>query len=418
MLIHPVGILLLALSLVLIHGRNQVGDILECIGILVGAGSAVACRIRSTIVCQLALFEERLQTVFLYHQDGAWCSKVICVVFVCIVESWEGDGCCIERILLMTSHDVFDREGNLGEDTCWWLEVSTVRLTCQLLQVFGIILNLVELQYLFCTIKTVVSDAYSCTVCNAVHCLDGLVAGPVEDKLCIPDFSHVTRTAYILDEEARADVVQELVIGLEVLRMFCVCLHDVRTIVFVSLTIFLVLLIQVNLEVLDIWCIAQVVITAPMLVVFAYPAFLEGIIIRVILLIFCHRLCHLISCHLHWGDGITIAGIVWNQEVAWVCFDRTVVCLLDVIECIYIESRQYAQLGHVVALYIVAGFRVFHLSDEPRVVAAQYGTCYYRLCGNIERWVRNVNVVYLISDATTDFLGGIITCSESKRCYY
>lgn len=140
-----------------------------------------------------------------------------------------------------------------------------------------------------------------------------------------------------------------------------------------------VLLIQVNLEVLDIWCIAQVVITAPMLVVFAYPAFLEGIIIRVILLIFWHRPCHLIGCHLHWGDSITIAGVVWNQEVAWVCFDRTIVCLLDVIECIYRESRQYAQLGHVVALYIVAGFRVFHLSDEPRVVAAQYGICYYRL---------------------------------------
>ncbi|CUQ60340.1 Uncharacterised protein [Segatella copri] len=46
--------------------------------------------------------------------------------------------------------------------------------------------------------------------------------------------------------------MQELVVGLEVLRMFCVCLHDVRTIVLVCLTIFLILLIQVNLEVLDI----------------------------------------------------------------------------------------------------------------------------------------------------------------------
>ena len=240
------------LALVLIHGRNQVGDVLECIGILVGAGTAVACRIRSTVVSQLALFEERLQTVFLNHQDGAWCSKVVWVVFVFIVESWEGDGCSIERILLMSLHDIFDREGNLGEDTCRRLEISPVLLTCQLLHVLGIVLNLVELQYLFCTIETVVSDAYSCTVCNAVLCLDGLVAGPVEDKLCIPDLSHVTRTAYVLDIEARADVVQELVVGLEVLRMFSVCLHDVRTIVLVCLTIFLILLIQVNLEVLDI----------------------------------------------------------------------------------------------------------------------------------------------------------------------
>ena len=242
------------LALVLIHGRNQVGDILECIGILVGAGTAVACRIRSTIVSQLALFEERLQTVFLNHQDGAWCSKVVWVVFVFIVESWERDGSCVERILLMSLHDIFDREGNLGEDTCRRLEISTVLLIliCQLLQVLGIVLNLVELQYLFCTIETVVSDAYSSTVSNAVLSLDGLVAGPVEDKLCIPDLSHVTRTAYVLDIEARADVVQELVVGLEVLRMFGVCLHDVRTIVFVCLAIFLVLLIQVNLEVLDI----------------------------------------------------------------------------------------------------------------------------------------------------------------------
>ena len=227
------------LALVLIHGRNQIGDILECIGILVGAGTAVACRIRSTVVSQLALFEERLQTVFLNHQDGAWCSKVVWVVFVCIVESWEGDGSCVERILLMTLHDVIDRKSNLGEDTGRRLEVSPVLLTCQLLQVLGIILNLVELQYLFCTIKTVVSD--SSTVSNAVLCLDGLF--PVEDKLCIPNLSHVTRTTYILDVEARADVVQELEVGLEVLWMLCVCLQDVRSIVLISLTIFLVLLV-------------------------------------------------------------------------------------------------------------------------------------------------------------------------------
>ena len=106
------------LALVLIHGRNQVGDVLECIGILISTCIAVACGIRSTAICQLALFEERLQTVFLNHQDGAWCSKVVWVVFVFIVESWERDGSCVERILLMTSHDIFDREGNLGEDTC------------------------------------------------------------------------------------------------------------------------------------------------------------------------------------------------------------------------------------------------------------------------------------------------------------
>ena len=152
----------------------------------------------------------------------------------------------------MTLHDVIDRKSNLGEDTCRRLEVSPVLLTCQLLQVLGIVLNLVELQYLFCTIKTVVSDSYNSTVSNTVLFLDGLLTGPVEDKLCIPDLSHVTRTTYIFDVEARADVVQELEVGLEVLRMFSVCLQDVRSVVLISLTIFLVLLIQVNLEVLDV----------------------------------------------------------------------------------------------------------------------------------------------------------------------
>lgn len=83
-----------------------------------------------------------------------------------------------------------------------------------------------------------------------IFCLG--LAFVLEDELSIPDLGHVTCTTYVLDIEARADVVQELVVGLEVLRMFCVCLQDVRTIVLVCLTIFRVLLIQVNLEVLDI----------------------------------------------------------------------------------------------------------------------------------------------------------------------
>ena len=165
------------------------GDILECIGILISTCTAVACGIRSTAICQLALFEERLQTVFLNHQDGAWCSKVVWVVFVSIVESWKRDGCCVG--VSFSCPFMISSIGRVTsvKITCWRLEVSTVLLTCQLLQVRGIVLNLVELQYLFCTIETVVSDAYSYTVCNAVLCLDGLVAGPVEDKLCIPDSS-------------------------------------------------------------------------------------------------------------------------------------------------------------------------------------------------------------------------------------
>ena len=58
----------------------------------------------------------------------------------------------------------------------------------------------------------------------------------------------MTKEGTVLD--GKYEILAE--VGLEVLRMFSVCLHDVRTIVLVCLTIFRVLLIQVNLEVLDI----------------------------------------------------------------------------------------------------------------------------------------------------------------------
>ena len=127
----------------------------------------------------------------------------------------------------MSLHDIFDREGDLGEDTCRRLEISTVLLICQLLHVLGIVLNLVELQYLFCSIETVVEAIYYDTICNAIFCLGRILASVLEDELCIPDLSHVTCTTYILDIEARTNIVQELVVGLEVLWMLCVCLQNI-----------------------------------------------------------------------------------------------------------------------------------------------------------------------------------------------
>ena len=79
-----------ARALVLVHHRDEVTDVVECKGIVHGrTGLAVAGCIRGTVVCNLVLLEETVQTIFLYHQDGGRHIKLIFVVVISIVESWE-----------------------------------------------------------------------------------------------------------------------------------------------------------------------------------------------------------------------------------------------------------------------------------------------------------------------------------------
>ena len=79
-----------ARALILVHHRDEVTDVVECKGIVHGrTGLAVAGSIRGTIVCNLVFLEEAVQTVFLYHQDSRRYIKLIFVVVISIVESWE-----------------------------------------------------------------------------------------------------------------------------------------------------------------------------------------------------------------------------------------------------------------------------------------------------------------------------------------
>ena len=84
MLIHPVGILLLALQLGIMHLRNQVTDIIEGISVLPACRGAEGCRIRRTVVRELALLEEGIQAISLYHQNGGRSTELILAVIYII----------------------------------------------------------------------------------------------------------------------------------------------------------------------------------------------------------------------------------------------------------------------------------------------------------------------------------------------
>ena len=84
MLVHPVGILLLALQLGIMHLRNQVTDIIEGISVLLACRGTVGCRIRRTVVRELALLEEGIQAISLYHQNGGRSAELILAVFYII----------------------------------------------------------------------------------------------------------------------------------------------------------------------------------------------------------------------------------------------------------------------------------------------------------------------------------------------
>ena len=108
------------LALVLVHRSNQITDVIEGIGILHACRVLVVrSRIGSAVVCQLVLLEEGIQTVFLYHQDSRRNTELIVVVVIYIIHSWERDGSCIQRILLMTLHDILYWQRYFCEDAGW-----------------------------------------------------------------------------------------------------------------------------------------------------------------------------------------------------------------------------------------------------------------------------------------------------------
>ena len=82
----------------------------------------------------------------------------------------------------------------------------------------------------------------------------------------------------MLDIETRTNLVEEIPVGLEVLRVIHEGIHHVRTVVLVGLAILcLILLVQIDLE--SHRRAVQVIGGARLIVVLAHPVVLEGIIV-------------------------------------------------------------------------------------------------------------------------------------------
>ena len=140
------------------------------------------------------------------------------------------------------------------------------------------------------------------------------MASPIELYLGVPDVRHVADAALRLQIEAWAHVVDESVVGLEILWMLHECLHDVSAIVLVGYTILGVGIVQIDLE--RTVCLAQSISGTSRIVVLAYVSIAEGIKVSEILLVLGHRLGHLIGGHLHRGEAITIDAGVRDEDEA------------------------------------------------------------------------------------------------------
>ena len=177
----------------------------------------------------------------------------------------------------MTLHDILYWQRYFCEDAGWRLQIGATFIVCQISQSFAVVGNLVELQHLFCTVKAVEGETCYDTVvaCGVLHRLLDLV---VELQLGIPDVGYVSDTTRILDIETRTNLVEEIPVGLEVLRMIHEGIHHVRTVVLVGLAILgSIWLVQINLE--SHRRAVQVIGGARLIVVLAHPVVLEGIIV-------------------------------------------------------------------------------------------------------------------------------------------
>ena len=177
----------------------------------------------------------------------------------------------------MTLHDILYWQRYFCEDAGWRLQVGAALILCQISQCLGVVGNLVELQHLFCTVKAVESETcYDTVVARRVlHRLLDLV---VELQLGIPDIGYVSDTTCVLDIETWTNLVEEIPVGLEVLRVIHEGIHHVRTVVLVGLAILcLIWLVQIDLE--SHRRAVQVIGGARLIVVLAHPVVLEGIIV-------------------------------------------------------------------------------------------------------------------------------------------
>ena len=93
---------------------DEVGDIAVCIGILC---TAVCCQIRCLVVCDFQILKERIETVFLYHQQLCGLLKEVIAEIVLGIHLVEYNLSRRDRIILMVALDVINGQGHFCENT-------------------------------------------------------------------------------------------------------------------------------------------------------------------------------------------------------------------------------------------------------------------------------------------------------------
>ena len=167
--------------------------------------------------------------------------------------------------------------------------------------------------------------------------------------------------------------MDEAVAGLEILRMLIIGLHDVRTVVLVGLAVLGIWLVEINLEVS--YIIAELIGGTCLVIVLADKSVGKGIEVREIVGVLRHRLGHLISSHLHRGEGIAVCAPVRDEQVAGVCLYFATVGILDILQGIDVEIRKYAKLAHVIARNVCTRLRILYFSYQSGVASVEHRTC-------------------------------------------
>ena len=224
---------------------------------------------------------------------------------------------------------------------------------------------MIGLKCLLRTIDTIEAISFGDTVGDTIGCLDGLLARPVELHLCVPNVSHISDTTLMLDVETGAYILQELIVGLEVLWMLHECLQHVCTIVIVSHAILDVRFVQVNLEVTR--SLGEAVGGTVVIAVLSDVAFSYRVEVGQIVLVLRHRLTHLVCRHLHRGEGVAVGALVADEQVTRVSSELAIVGILDILEGVDRECRERYHLCHIVGSKVGARLWVLHSTDDSVV---------------------------------------------------
>ena len=322
------------------------------------------------VVYQLVLVEELLKAVFLQdEQSGRHVEAIVVLLVVVALQYHLGR---VERVFLMSVHDIVHGQRQLGEDARGCLYVSA-RLVCrQLLHLLLVVGHLVDLQHFLGAVYTGVAYVMGNAVPAILVFLYASVA-EVDIQLAHEYVGHVAQSAGVLHVEAWADVMQELVEGLEILPVLIILAHQVCAVVIVGHPVLGVRFVQGYLY--HVVGVVERVGTADVVVVPAGVTILEHVKIGFIGDSFLQWAGQLIGGHLHGGQGVSVGGGVEKAYVAGVRYHLVLVVQAgDVVQLGQGVVSQRHELRHHVTFHVGIGLWVFHLSHDTFVVSGGYGT--------------------------------------------